>query len=132
MNWARCGWTSRQPSLWNEILDYTKTKPFQGEDVLALPYFPLYYYMSGRDHPSRFMDLRPGSPGTESEEEFIGVLERDETRYILYALGLQYPGIDRFENAYPRLHHYIETHYEQDRSFMGSYGSYADILRRSR
>jgi hypothetical protein len=69
-------------------------------------------------------------PGTEAEDEIIAQLERERIQFVLYASGVEYPGIERFESAYPRLHRYIENQYELDRDFAGAFGPYAEFLQR--
>ncbi|MCP4038982.1 MAG: hypothetical protein GY733_18735 [bacterium] len=116
--------------LWNEILEHTNRVMKPDDEIFAVPYFPLFYFMSGRDHPSRFVALGPGLPGMEAEDEIIGLLEHERVAYALNVYGAEYPGLEKFENAYPRLHHYLETRYELEHRFVGASRDYADLLRR--
>lgn len=116
--------------IWNEIFDYTNDVMAEGDQLFAFPYFPMFYFLSGRDHPSRFVALGPGLPGAEAEDEIIGQLERDQVEFALNVHGAEYPGLERFENAYPRLFHYLTTQYELEYTFSGQLSDYADLLRR--
>jgi len=117
-------------SLWNQILEHTDRVIEPGEEIFVVPYFPLYYFMSDRDHPSRYVALGPGLPGMEAEDEIIGQLETDRVAFALNVYGAEYIGLEKFENAYPRLQHYLDTQYELEHRFEGSFSDYADLLRR--
>jgi len=116
--------------IWNLILDYTRRTVPSEERIFVVPYAPIFYFLSGREHPIRFVDLRPGSPGVEAEDEMIESLERQQVGFVLYMRGLQFPGIERFEQAYPRLDHYIERRYEISREFRSLFGTFAELRRR--
>ena len=60
----------------------------------------------------------------------MNALEREEVDFVLYTVGSQYPGIERFENAYPRLHRYLVTRFEVDHIFQGPLETYAELRRR--
>lgn len=116
--------------LWNEILDYTESALSEEDQIFAVPYFPLFYFMSERDHPTRYVALGPGLPGMEAEDEIIGYLEHNGVDFVLSATGVEYPGLEGFESSYPRLHHYLTTRFALDRRFEGRYRTYAKVLRR--
>lgn len=116
--------------VWNEILTHIDAAMDEGDDLFVYPYFPLFHFLSGRDHPSRFIALGPGFPGVETEDEIIATLERQRVEFTLNAYAVQYPGLEKFENAYPRLNHYLDTHYDVERSFQETIFPYADFLKR--
>jgi hypothetical protein len=116
--------------LWNEILDYTDETLSGDDQIFAVPYFPLFYFMSNREHPTRYVALGPGLPGMEAEDEIIGFLERNGVDFVLNATGVEYAGLENFESSYPRLHHYLTTRFAVEREFEGRYQVYAEILRR--
>jgi hypothetical protein len=120
----------RTTRLLEQILDYSRENIPEDEAVFVAPYYPLYYYLTKREHPSRFIDLRPGSPGREFEDEIILELERAGVEHVLYMKGSQYAGIERFENAYPRLHHYMIQRFEHEKSFDSFFGPYGEFRRR--
>jgi len=117
--------------LWNDILDYARTELSQHDQLFAVPYFPLFHFLSGRDHPTRFVALGPGLPGTEAEDEIIHQLESKGVEFVLNSVGNEYPGLESFESSYPRLHHYLTTRFEVEREFAGPFGLYAQVLRRA-
>jgi hypothetical protein len=121
---------SETATLWNDIIDHTRRELSADDRIFVFPYFPLFYFMSDQEHPSRYVALGPGLPGTEAEDEIIHQLEDEEIQFLLNASGVQYPGLERFENAYPRLHHYLTSRYIVEREFEGSFGPYAQFLRR--
>ncbi len=124
-------WVDRLTArLWNEIFDHLDTEMSDHDRIFAVPYFPILYFLMGLEHPTRFVDLRPGSPGWEAEDEIVSTLEREEIEFVLYAVGSQYPAIESFESAYPRLHRYILTRFELEREFLGPFGPYAEVRRR--
>jgi hypothetical protein len=90
----------------------------------------MFYYLSGRDHPSRFVALGPGFPGPEAEDEIIAQLERDNVALALNVYGAQYPGLEKFESAYPRLFRYLESRFALEHRYHGPAHDYADLLRR--
>ncbi|MDP6979698.1 MAG: hypothetical protein QF570_14020, partial [Myxococcota bacterium] len=116
--------------LWNEMLETTRTLMKPDDEILVVPYFPLFYYMGDYDHPTRHAALGPGLPGMEAVDEIIDHLDRERVAFALHVYGAEYPGLERFENAYPRLIRYLETHYELERRFEGTQRDYADLLRR--
>ncbi len=118
--------------LWSEMLETTQTLMKPDDEVFVVPYFPLFYYMGDFEHPTRYAALGPGLPGMEAEDEIIDYLEREEVAFALHVYGAEYPGLERFENAYPRLIRYLETHYELEHRFAGTWRDYADLLRRRR
>jgi len=113
-----------------QILDYSRENIPESELVFVVPYYPLYYYLTKREHPSRFVDLRPGSPGRDFEDEIILELEEAGVEHVLYMKGSQYQGIERFANAYPRLHHYIIMRFELEKGFTTQFGDYGEFRRR--
>jgi hypothetical protein len=115
-----------------QILDYSKENIPEHEAVFVAPYYPLYYYLTKREHPSRFIDLRPGSPGRKFEDEIILELEQAGVEHVLFMHGVQYKGIERFANAYPRLHHYIMQRFELEKSFRSGFGPYGEFRRRKK
>lgn len=117
--------------LWNDLLEETDRSMQDGDEIFIVPYFPMFYYLSARDHPSRFVALGPGFPGAEAEDEIIAQLEADEVEFALDVYGAEYPGLEKFQSAYPRLHRYLETHFTLERRFSGPAHDYADLLRRS-
>ena len=124
-------WVSASTAVvWNDILDHTNEVMEEGEEIFAVPYFPLFYYLSGRDHPSRFVALGPGFPGMEAEDEIIARLDEKQVAFALNVYGVEYPGLEKFQSAYPRLFRYLENHFELDRRFSGPAHDYADLLRR--
>lgn len=114
----------------NELLSYTKTAVPAGESVFAVPYFPLFYFISGLDHATRFIDLRPGSPGPRAEDEMIADLETHPVNVVLYFVGSQFSGGESFEDAYPRLHHYLMTHFDLERTINNFFAPFVEIRRR--
>jgi hypothetical protein len=116
--------------IWNDILRYTDEELGEDDRVFAVPYFPLYYFMSGQEHPTRYVALGPGLPGVEAEDEIIFQLERDNVRYVLNGVGIGYAGLEGFENSYPRLHEYLTTRFEVDREFIGFFAPYAEFRKR--
>ena len=121
---------SETAAIWNEMFDYTKHAMSPGDQIFVYPYFPLFYFLSGQDHPSRYVALGPGFPGAEAEDEIIAQLEKDEIEFVLNASGVEYPGLEGFEQAYPRLHHYLTSRFEVEQEFEASFGPYAEVLRR--
>ncbi len=115
----------------NDLLSYTKTAVPAGESVFAVPYYPLFYFISGLDHATRFIDLRPGSPGPTAEDEMIADLENQPVDVVLYFVGSQFAGAESFEDAYPRLHHYLMTHFALDKTINTYFGPYVEIRRRN-
>jgi len=114
----------------NELLSYTKAAVPAGESVFAVPYYPLFYFISGLDHATRFIDLRPGSPGPTAEDEMIADLGNHPIDGVLYFVGLQFAGGESFEDAYPRLHHYLMTHFALYRTIGTYFGRLVEIRRR--
>ncbi len=116
--------------IWNDILSYTASRMSEGDRIYAVPYFPLFYFLSDRDHPTRYVALGPGLPGRSAENEIIQQLEREHVDFVLYAPGQEYPGLEEFKNAYPRLSRYIQRHFDVDREFHSTFGLYAELLQR--
>jgi hypothetical protein len=117
-------------SALNEALSFAKTDLDPSRPVFVVPYAPMFYFLSGLDHATRFVDLRPGSPGPAAEDEIIAGLEAEHVDVVLYFVGAQYDAIDSFQDAYPRVYRYVMTHYELDRSISTYFGPYIDIRRR--
>lgn len=115
----------------NELLSYTKATVPAGESVFVVPYYPLFYFISGLDHATRFIDLRPGSPGPTAEDEVIADLENHPINVVLYFVGSQFSGGESFEDAYPRLHHYLMTHFALDRTINTFFAPFVEIRRRN-
>jgi len=115
----------------NDLLSYTKAAVPAGGSVFAVPYYPLFYFISGLDHPTRFIDLRPGSPGPAAEDEMIADLEKQSIDVVLYFVGVQFPGGESFQDAYPRLHHYLMTHFALDRTIGTYFAPFVEIRRRN-
>ena len=116
--------------IWNDLLDHTESSIGPNEEIFVVPYFPMFYYLSGRDHPSRFVALGPGFPGPEAEDEIIAQLERDNVALALNVYGAEYPGLEKFESAYPRLFRYLESRFALEHRYRGPAHDYADLLRR--
>jgi len=116
--------------LWNDILGFVRERVPEGQAIFAYPYFPLLYFLAGRDHATPFVDLRPGSPGAGAEDEIIEGLERSRVEFVFYFVGSQYPSIEPFHEAYPRLARHLETRFEAVRDFVGPFGTYAEVRRR--
>jgi len=124
-------WVDRATSvLWNDILEYTKSQVAEGDRVFVVPYFPLFYFLSGQDHPTRQVALGPTFPGMQAEDEIILELERERVEFVLQAKGVEYPGLEGFESSYPRLHHYLAERFRVDAVFEGEDWIYAEYLRR--
>jgi hypothetical protein len=113
-----------------DLLRYLNNNTSNQDTVYVYPYYPIIYFMSGLRHASRFIDLRPGSPGEAAEDEIIEALEVDRVRLVLYFVGAQYPGLERVRASYPRLHHYLATHFEVEREFERYGELFAQIKRR--
>jgi hypothetical protein len=113
-----------------ETLAFAKRTVKPGEKVLVIPYFPMFYFLTGIDHATRFTDLRPGSPGADAEDEMIADLERERLERVFFFVGVQFPGNDSFEDAYPHFYHYLVTHYVVEKKISSFFGPYAEIYRR--
>ncbi len=117
-------------SLWTEIISYTRSRVAPQDGIYVVPYFPLFYFLTDRDHPSRFVALGPGLPGRAVENEIIAELESKQVDSVLYTPGQEYPGLESFKNAYPRLHGHIRRRFDVERRFLTTFGLYAEFLRR--
>ena len=124
-------WLHRSTAqVWNELFDYVRAEIPDGEPVFAYPYFPLLYFLTPHPHATRFVDLRPGSPGPDAEDEIIEAVEREQVKFVFYFVGTQYPGIEPWAEAYPRLQRYFESHFERIHEIRGAFGTYAEVRRR--
>ncbi len=124
-------WLPRQTArAWNDLLDIVRAEIPEGEAIFAYPYFPMLHFLTGHPPATRFVDLRPGSPGPGAEDEIIEALERREVQFVLYFSGAQYPGIEPWVEAYPRLQRYLETRFEPLHEVPGEFGTFAEIRRR--
>ncbi len=115
---------------WNAIVDFTRERVPEGDSVFAAPHFPIFYFLTGRDHPTPYTDLRPGSPGMGAEAEIIEALDTQPVPWVLRLVGSQFDRLERFDVAYPRLARYIDDHYEVAEPIDDRYGVYAEFLRR--
>lgn len=94
------------------IKDHTR----QGEKIFALPFDPLYYFLSGRDGASRqlmFFDHR--NITEEQEQDAIADLEKHRVRYILISNRAISPQeqLGVLGETYCRLlYRYIQNHYQ--------------------
>jgi hypothetical protein len=116
---------------WNAIVDFARERIPEDDDVFAAPHFPMFYFLTGREHPTPWSDLRPGSPGTGAEAEIVETLESEPVPWVLRLVGSQFDRLERFDVAYPRLARYIDEHYEVAEPIDDRYGVYAEFLRRS-
>lgn len=115
---------------WNMIIDFTAQEIPAEDTIFAAPHFPIFYFMTGRPHPTRYPDLRPGSPGMGAEDEIIEALDREPVAWVMRLVGSQFDRLDRFDVAYPRLSLHIDRHYELAQRIDDRYGIYAEFLRR--
>jgi hypothetical protein len=92
-----------------------------GETFLALPYEPIYYFLTGRDSPTweilffKFMNM----PESE-EDEILSRLEKGKIRLILMSNRVQSvePGLGYFGVTHcGKLSRYIDSHYTPVASF---------------
>jgi len=90
-----------------------------GETFLALPYEPLYYFLTGRESPSREVFLI-GGISAQTEKEIIAALKDAHIRYVIVSNRIhsserKYGG---FGKAYGReLNNYIEGNFETVKTF---------------
>jgi hypothetical protein len=115
---------------WNAVFEYLRERVPEGAPVFTVPYSPMLHFLTGYDHPTRYTDLRPGSPGPAAEDEIMQRLERESVQWVAYFPGTQFPAIERWESAYPRLQRYVEARFERQRSFPGPFGTFAEVWRR--
>jgi 4-amino-4-deoxy-L-arabinose transferase-like glycosyltransferase len=124
-------WVERgQGKVLNEMLAYVEQNVPPGEQVFVFPYYPMFYFITGLQHATRYTDVRPLSPGPMAEAEIIRHLEEENIRFAFYFPATQFKGLESFEAAYPRLHRNVMTRFEVDREFHAFYGLYAKALRR--
>jgi len=119
-----------QARSWNAVLEYLHARVPEGALVFAAPYFPILYFGTGYEHPTRFVDLRPGSPGPAAEDEIMLRLEEQSVEWAVYFPGFQFPALERWESAYPRLNRYIEARFERQHTVPGVFGPFAHVLQR--
>ncbi len=96
---------------------YLETHLRPGETFFALPYDPLYYFLTNRPSPTRqlifFEHIR--IPPVQ-ERRIIADLERRRIRYVLISnrADVPTPGLGVLGRTYcPLLGRYIETHFEE-------------------
>ncbi|MDP3938609.1 MAG: hypothetical protein Q8R92_10800 [Deltaproteobacteria bacterium] len=109
----------------NEMLAYAREKLPPEATIFVFPHDALFYFLTGMNHPARFVDLRPHSPGADAEDEIIAQLEHRKVPVVFYFTGARFPDAPSPEGSYPRLHHYLTTHFKVDREFKTVLGTFA-------
>ena len=92
------------------------------ETFLALPYDPLYYYLTDKTSPTRqIIFFEHINIPVEQEKKIVASLERNKINYILMsnrAFAVQEPGLGVFGKTYcPVLGEYIRTHFKTIATF---------------
>jgi hypothetical protein len=79
--------------------------------ILALPYQPMFYFLSERRNPTRWNYLWPGDQTAQDHARFIEEAERDPPAVIL--LGEE----REFDRYAPSIAQYIDSHYIRTQRF---------------
>ena len=81
------------------------------ESILALPYQPMFYFLSERRNPTRWNYLWPGDQTAHDHEQFIEEMKHDPPAVIL--LGEE----REFDRYAPAIAQYIDSHYIRTNRF---------------
>ena len=81
------------------------------ESILALPYQPMFYFLSERRNPTRWNYLWPGDQTARDHEQFIEEMKHDPPAVIL--LGEE----REFDGYAPAIARYIDSHYIRTNRF---------------
>ncbi len=79
--------------------------------ILALPYQPMFYFLSERHNPTRWNYLWPGDQTAQDHRRFIEEAEHDPPAVILLAEEREF---DRYA---PAIAQYIDSHYTRTNRF---------------
>lgn len=80
-----------------------------GEPIFVVPTHPLLYFVTDRPNPTRY-DLT--IPGDVDGEAIIRALESSRTRCVIFDPDM-YPEFPPFEQLFPELADFLDTHYER-------------------
>jgi hypothetical protein len=72
-----------------------------------------YYFLSGRFHPWRFVQLYPGQEGADGGRELVEILEREPPKLIVTGT-LRIPGVPSLSDYAPQLDRWVASRYELD------------------
>lgn len=99
------------------IIEHTRPN----QEILALPYEPLYCFLSGRRHALRELHFTKGLPMTEEQEETaIRQLETKQVPYVIVSNRYRSKevSVGHFGITHARkLAHYISEHYREVQTF---------------
>ena len=109
------------PSVLNEGVRFIREHTTPGEEILAVPYDPLYCFLSGRRHAVRELIFMEHMRFSEKQEETI-IAQMEAKQVPLVLLSNRYQskegGVGHFGKTHcQKLAAYISEHYKEARTF---------------
>ena len=71
-----------------------------GQDVFVYPYYPMYYFLSGTDNPTRYSILMYHINTDAQFREVVTALEQKKVRYVLWDTLVDGPNLKQWFPAY--------------------------------
>ena len=100
-----------QPRVVSEFVRGLQESVPATESILALPYQPMFYFLSERRNPTRWNYLWPGDQTARDHEQFVEEMKHDPPAVIL--LGEE----REFDRYAPAIAQYIDSHYIRTKRF---------------
>lgn len=98
------------------VIDYIKNNTYQDDNILAIPFFPSFYYFAGRKFGGAQMLLAPGYFSLENDQKkMVNRLMRDNVSLIVEIPDFSYDGLEnrKIYKFASIVSEYIDTNYKQ-------------------
>ncbi|WP_263353646.1 ArnT family glycosyltransferase [Acidicapsa acidisoli] len=101
------------------VLTYLNEHVASGSELFVYPFYPMYYFLTETDNPTRYSGLGYNYNTTEQFMNAIQTLERRHVRYVLWntayldkVLPKAFPSLPRIPKSQYLMEPYLESHYK--------------------
>jgi hypothetical protein len=84
----------------DDALEFLDNKVQVGQDVFVYPYYPMYYFLSGTENPTRYHILMYHINTDAQFREVVTTLEQKIVRYVLWDTLVDGPNLKQWFPAY--------------------------------
>ena len=103
------------------VLALLQERVAPGDEILAYPYIPMYYFLSATINPTRYSGILYNFNTSPQFEEVVRALEQRRVRYVVWNTGFResamkhvFPALQKIPDDKLIVEPYLESHYKVD------------------